>query len=192
MNQTTEGDWSECEGKQSTQATRTPDAGSVYWHRAVVPALGRWRWEDCKFKASLDYTVKPWLRRTERGHSFLRRLKLSPVFSKFVIMTSLEPVKRAQWVKVLDDNLSLAHALDPFGKRRVLRWPLLPQVVLWLTHSHAHKQINVMKEEKVWASIRNNLILSPRCLTSPSGETSLKGKANKWWGWRGVCENGDG
>jgi hypothetical protein len=36
-------------------------------------------------------------------------------------MTSLEPVKRAQWVKVLDDNLSLAHALDPFGKRRVLR-----------------------------------------------------------------------
>lgn len=30
-----------------------------FWHRTAVPACLRWRREDCKFKASWDYTARP-------------------------------------------------------------------------------------------------------------------------------------
>jgi hypothetical protein len=35
----------------------------------LIPALGRLRQEDLKFKASLDYTVRPCLKTKDRTHS---------------------------------------------------------------------------------------------------------------------------
>jgi hypothetical protein len=35
------------------------------WCIPISPALGRLRQENCKFKASLDYTEKPCLRKTK-------------------------------------------------------------------------------------------------------------------------------
>jgi hypothetical protein len=35
---------------------------------SVIPALRRLRKEDCKFKASLDYLVRPCLKKTQKAY----------------------------------------------------------------------------------------------------------------------------
>jgi hypothetical protein len=35
----------------------------MWWHMPRILALGRLRQEDCKFKVSLGYTVRPYLKK---------------------------------------------------------------------------------------------------------------------------------
>jgi hypothetical protein len=46
------------------------DASSwVWWHTSVISALGRLRQEDHKFKASLGYIVRSWLKKKKKKTS---------------------------------------------------------------------------------------------------------------------------
>jgi ubiquinone/menaquinone biosynthesis C-methylase UbiE len=37
----------------------------VWWYTSVIPVLGRLKQEDCKFKASLGYTVRVCLKQNK-------------------------------------------------------------------------------------------------------------------------------
>jgi hypothetical protein len=38
------------------------NSSQVWWYTHIIPALGRWRQEDHKFKANLGYIVRPCLK----------------------------------------------------------------------------------------------------------------------------------
>jgi hypothetical protein len=51
---------------RKTWKIKNDTVNKEWWCMSVIPAVGRLNWVDCKFKANLDYKVRPHLNKTKQ------------------------------------------------------------------------------------------------------------------------------
>jgi hypothetical protein len=51
----------------TTEKKKKKKVSLVWWDRPAIPALGKLRQENCKFKANLHYIMRSWLKKQNKN-----------------------------------------------------------------------------------------------------------------------------